>query len=81
LAKGKKKRRTQGHPARTSAAVPPRPADERPALSRQTLAIGLVVLILAGVVAFLVAGGSDDPQQEASVDPQQLAVPGSTRTA
>jgi hypothetical protein len=73
MAKGKKKNR--GHPARRSAAPPPRPTEERPALSRQAIAIGLGALVLAGVVAFLVAGGGDAPDEEASVDSEARAVP------
>ena len=73
MAKGKKKNR--GHPARRSAAPPPRPTEERPALTRQAIAIGLAALVLAGVVAFLVAGGSDAPEEEASTTAGELAVP------
>jgi hypothetical protein len=74
MAKGKKKK-NRGHPAGKSAAPPARPAADRPGLSRQALVVGLVVLILAGVVAFLVTGSGDDPEQEATSDPQDLAVP------
>ncbi len=72
-----KKRRPQGHPARQRpAASPPRKADdERPALSRQALAIGVALLILAGIGAVLVASGGDEPEQEAATDPRDLAVP------
>jgi hypothetical protein len=72
VARGKKKNR--GNPART-AAPPRRPAPARPALSRQALAIGVAVLVLAGVAAVLIAGSGDDPEQEAATAPEDLAVP------
>ena len=72
-----KKRRPQGHPARQRprGGGPAKPDDERPALSRQALAIGVALLIAAGIAAVLVASGGDDPEQEAATDPQDLAVP------
>ncbi|HWM10348.1 MAG TPA: hypothetical protein VNO82_13435 [Solirubrobacteraceae bacterium] len=77
MAKGKKKRRPQGHPARKPAAPTPaaRSAEARPALSRRAIAIGVAVLLLAGIAAVVLAGGGDSPEEEASVDPQTLAVP------
>jgi hypothetical protein len=73
MAKGKKKNRRD--PARDSTKPAPTPAEHAPTISRQALAVALVVLFLAGVIAFLVAGSGDEPEQEATVDPQQLPVP------
>ena len=70
-----KKRRKHGHPAkRAPAAAPPRSAPESPALSRRAIAIGVAVLLLAGVAAALLAGG-DDPEGQAAVNDGQRAVP------
>jgi hypothetical protein len=73
MAKGKKK--TRGHPAGRRPAPPARRTEEQPGLSRQAPAVGLAILILAGVFAFVVAGDGDAPEEEASVDSEALAVP------
>jgi hypothetical protein len=73
MAKGKKKNR--GHPAGRRPAPPPRRTDEPPALSRQAIVIGLALLLFAGVVAFLLVGSGDAPEDEASTNAAQLAVP------
>lgn len=73
MARGKKKR-TQGHPARHSPQPESRPQEQRPALSRQAIAVGVGVLLVAGVAAVLLIGGGE-PEEAASVDPQSLAVP------
>jgi hypothetical protein len=73
VAKGKRKNR--GDRGRERAAASPVPAEHAPAISRQAVAVALVVLIVAGVIAFLVAGSGEEPEQEATVDPQQLPVP------
>jgi hypothetical protein len=73
MAKGKKKR--SGHPARSSPAPAPRQAEDGPALSRKAIAIGVLVLLVAGIGAILVAGSGDEPQQQAVTDPQDLPVP------
>ena len=71
MAKGKKKRRTQGHPAATAPAA----AEQRPGLSRRAIAVGVGVLLLSGLAAVLLAGGGDEPESATAVDPQTLAVP------
>ena len=61
-----KRRRKHGHPAkRAPAASASRSAPESPALSRRAIAIGVAVLLLAGVAAALLAGG-DDPEGQAA---------------
>lgn len=74
MARGKKKRGSQGHPARQTPAAPARPAEQRPGLSRKAVAIGVGLLLLGGIAAALLAGG-DEPEQQSAVDPTSLAVP------
>jgi len=77
MAKGKKKR-PQGNPARRGQAAPPRKArgdEERPALSRRTLAVGVALLLLAGLAAVLLTGGSDDSGTQTAAVPENLTVP------
>src|SRR5215218_471768 len=74
MAKRKKKRKP-GNPARAAETRSPQREETRPALSRQAIAVGLVVLIVAGVAAFLLAGSGDDPQEEMAAAPEDLAVP------
>jgi hypothetical protein len=74
MAKGKKKRRTQGHPARGAPQPARRAAKPGRALARRTIAVGLAVLLLAGLAAILLAGG-DDPEEESAAVPEDLAVP------
>lgn len=72
MAKGKKKRGSQGNPAR--AAAPPA-AEQRRGLSRGAIAVGVAVLLLSGLAAILLAGGGDESETATAVDPQTLAVP------
>jgi hypothetical protein len=72
MAKGKKKRGSQGSPARAAA---PAATEERHGLSRRAIAIGVGVLLLSGIAAVLLAGGGDESDTATAVDPQTLAVP------
>jgi hypothetical protein len=71
-----KKRRRQGHPGkRAPAAAPPRGIDDdRPGLSRRALALAVALLLVGLIGALLIAGG-DDPEEQATVNPEELAVP------
>jgi hypothetical protein len=74
MARGKKKRGGQGHPARRSEPASAA-AIERRGLSRQAVAVGVALLLISGIAAALLAGGGDDPEEGTAVDPQSLAVP------
>jgi hypothetical protein len=74
MARGKKKRGSQGHPARRSEATPAA-AERRGGLSRQAIAVSVAVLAVSGIAAVLLAGSGDDPEEGTAVDPQSLAVP------
>ena len=74
MAKGKRKRRS-GHPTRTSPVPAPTPTEARPALSRRAIAFGVLVLLVAGISAFLVSGSDEAPEEQAGSNPDELLVP------